>query len=102
MPDFVVPGLRIAVDKAERYFDLDQKDGIDHVDLPDALSKKYPNAGKQLKWQFVFASGNTSTDPKTGKIGRHHMHTKSVSRAISNAVKKARIIGLVVASVEIE
>ena len=71
LPDFVVSGLRIAVDKAERYFELDQKDGIDHVYLPDALSKKYPNAGKQLKWQFVFASGNTSTNHKTGKIGRH-------------------------------
>ncbi len=93
MPDFVVPGLRIAVDKAERYFNLDQKDSIDHVDLPNAF------AGKQLKWQFVFASGNTSADPRTGEIGRHHMHTKSVSRAISNAVKKARIMKHVTAHV---
>ena len=99
LPNFVVPGLMIAVDKAERYFDLGQKDGIDHVDLPDALSRKYPNAGKQLKWQFVFASGNTSTDPETGKIGRHHMHTKSVSRAIGNAVKKAKIMKHVTAHV---
>jgi len=67
--------------------------------MPDALAKKYPNAGKQLKWQFVFASGNTSKDPKTGNIGRHHMHTKSVSRAISNAVKKANIMKHVTAHV---
>ena len=36
----VVPDLRIAVDKTERYFDLDQKEAIDHVHLPDALSRK--------------------------------------------------------------
>lgn len=99
LPDFVVPGLKLAFDKVEKYHQIDQKNGITHVDMPDALAKKYPNAGKQLKWQFVFASGNTSKDPKTGNIGRHHMHTKSVSRAISNAVKKANIMKHVTAHV---
>jgi integron integrase len=92
LADFVVPGLKMAIDKAERYFEMDQQNGINHIDLPDALSKKYPNAGKQLKWQFVFASGNTSIDPKTGKKGRYHVHTKSVQSAISSAVKKAKIM----------
>ena len=92
LPDFVIPGLQAAMDKTERYFKLDRKNGIDHVHLPDALGKKYPNAGKQLKWQYVFASGNTSIDPKTGRRGRHHIHTKSVQRAISSAVTKANIM----------
>lgn len=64
LPDIVVPGLKAAIDKAERYFEIDQQKGVDYVYLPDALSRKYPNAGKQLKWQFVFALGNTSSDPK--------------------------------------
>lgn len=65
LPDFVVPGLKLAIYKTARYFEMDQNDGINHVHLPDALARKYPNAGKQLKWQFVFSSGNTSSDPKT-------------------------------------
>lgn len=92
LPDFVVNGLKLSIEKAERFFEIDQENGIDHVYLPDALGKKYPNAGKQLKWQFVFPSGNTSCDPVTGRQGRHHIHTKSVQRAISSAVKKAGIM----------
>lgn len=92
LPDFIVPGLKAAIDKAEQYFLRDQKVGIDYVYLPDALGRKYPNAGKQLKWQYVFASGNISTDPRTGRKGRHHIHEKSVQRAISAAVKKAGIM----------
>ena len=92
LPDFTIPGLQAAMDKTEWFFKLDQKNGIDHVHLPDALGKKYPNAGKQLKWQYVFASWNTSIDPNTGRKGRHHIHSKSAQRAISSAVKKANIM----------
>jgi site-specific recombinase XerD len=63
------------------------------------LARKYPNAGKQLKWQYVFSSHKTSVDPITKNIGRHHIHTKSVSRAISNAVRKANIMKHVTAHV---
>ena len=92
LPDFIVPGLNAAVEKTRNYFDRDQKDGINHVYLPDALSRKYPNAGRELKWQYVFASGNTSIDPESGRRGRHHIHTKSVSRAISSAVRSAGVM----------
>ena len=92
LPDFVMAGLKQAISNAQNYFELDQKNGINYVYMPDALAKKYPNAGKELKWQYVFASGNISRDPRTGKRGRHHIHTKSVSRAISNAVRKAGIM----------
>ena len=91
LPDFVIPGLRSVIDKTEKLHTIDQVNGIDFVYLPDALGKKYPNAGKQFKWQYVFASGNTSTDPVSGKTGRHHIHTKSVQRAISSAISKAGI-----------
>jgi len=99
LPDFVVPGLKFSLDKVEQYHEIDQADGIRHVHMPDALARKYPNAGKQLKWQYVFASHKTSVDPVTGHTGRHHIHSKSVSRAISNAVRKANIMKHVTAHV---
>jgi integron integrase len=92
LPEFVIPGLKLAIDKVEHYHNIDQRNGITHVDMPDALARKYPNAGKELKWQFVFASHKTSIDPKTGKTGRHHVHTRTISRAISAAIKKAKIM----------
>lgn len=99
LPDFVIPGLKLAIDKVQQFHEIDQANGITHVHLPDALARKYPNAGKQLKWQYIFASYKTSVDPITKNIGRHHIHTKSVSRAISNAVKKANIMKHVTAHV---
>ncbi|MBL1142175.1 MAG: integron integrase [Proteobacteria bacterium] len=99
LPDFVIPGFKLAIDKAQQFHEIDQANGITHVHMPDALARKYPNAGKQLKWQYVFASHKTSVDPITKNIGRHHIHTKSVSRAISNAVRKANIMKHVTAHV---
>lgn len=92
LPEFVIPGFKLAIDKAQQFHEIDQANGITHVHMPDALARKYPNAGKQLKWQYVFASHKTSVDPITKNIGRHHIHTKSVSRAISSAVRKANIM----------
>ena len=99
LPEFVIPGLELAIDRVRKYHEIDQANGITHVHMPGALGKKYPNAGKELKWQYVFASHKTSVDPVSGKTGRHHIHTKSVSRAISNAVKKANIMKHVTAHV---
>jgi len=99
LPEFVLPGLKLSIDKVVQFHQIDQADGIRHVHMPDALAKKYPNAGKQLKWQYVFASHKTSVDPITGNTGRHHIHSKSVSRAISYAVRKANIMKHVTAHV---
>ena len=99
LPEFAVEGLKSAIEKAKQYHIQDQKDGISHVHLLGALAKKYPNAGKELKWQFVFASHKTSVDPITGNIGRHHIHKRTISRAISNAIRQAGIMKHVTAHV---
>lgn len=91
LPDSASPGLQIAIEKTCSLFERDRALGIDHVDLPFALQRKYPNAGRELKWQFVFASGKLSVDPRSGKRGRHHIHDKTVSRIIRGAIRKAGI-----------
>ena len=92
LPEAAVPGLQTMIAQVHNYHEQDQALGIAHVDLPDTLMRKYPNAGRELKWQFIFASGNLSNDPLTGRRGRHHVHSKSVSRAIRNAVRKTGIM----------
>ena len=99
LPQSAVQGLLTAIEKARQFHIEDQKNGIDHVHMPGALAKKYPNAGRELKWQFVFASGNTSTDPVTGKTGRHHIHRRTIQRAIKSAIYEAGIMKHVTAHV---
>ena len=59
--------------------------------MPNALSRKYPNAAKDWSWQYVFPAANLSVDPRTGKIRRHHIGEKSIQNAVRNAVRKAGI-----------
>ena len=92
LPESAIPGLRRQLALVEQYHEMNIVQGINHVSLPYALRKKYPNAGKQLKWQFIFASKSLSIEPGTGNRGRHHLHEKTVQKTIRNAIKKAGIL----------
>lgn len=59
--------------------------GLARVELPDAIERKYPSAARELGWQFVFASRQLSLCPRTGRLGRHHVHEGSVQRAVGHA-----------------
>jgi len=48
--------------------------------LPDALSVKYPNAGKEWGWQWVFPSKNLGIDPRTLIRRRHHLHENALQK----------------------
>ncbi|NLP04594.1 integron integrase [Candidatus Fermentibacteria bacterium] len=61
------------------------------VSLPDALERKYPNAGMEWGWQYVFPSRESSVDPGTGAIRRHHMHETAVQSMMRDAARKAGI-----------
>ena len=63
--------------------------GYGEVHLPDALGRKYPNAGKA--WQYVFPANNLSVDPRSGKIRRHHIGDSAIQEMIKKAIKKAAI-----------
>ena len=63
--------------------------GYGVVYLPYALAKKYPNAPKQFKWQYLFPAAALSVDPRSGLKRRHHLHESTISRALSKATQKA-------------
>jgi integron integrase len=78
----------------ERVKDLHRQDleqGYGEVHLPNALSRKYPKAARQTSWQYVFPGKNRSTDPRSGKIMRHHVMESGLQKAVKTAVRKAGI-----------
>ena len=61
------------------------------VSLPAALERKYPHAGLEWKWQYIFPSSGPSVDPETGALRRHHRHPSTVQRAMREAVRTSGI-----------
>ena len=71
--------------------ETDLKNGLGRVALPNALDRKYPNAGKEWAWQWVFPAPKHFTDRQTGEKRRHHLHESVIQRAVKEAVRKAGI-----------
>ena len=59
--------------------------------LPDALDRKYPNAGKEWGWQWVFPAKGISTDPRSGLSRRHHVSDNTLHKAVKVAAQRAGI-----------
>jgi integron integrase len=72
-------------------YDQDRRDGIAGVWLPGALEKKYPNAGKEWGWFWLFPSKSLSINPRTNTVRRHHVHPAALQKAFKVAVAKAGI-----------
>jgi len=68
--------------------DRDLAGGLGRVAMPNALAVKLPGADRALAWQFVFASTRLSHDPRTGEVGRHHVHEAAVQRAVTVVVRR--------------
>jgi integron integrase len=67
----------------------DLRRGAGWVELPTALERKYPNAGRDWRWQWVFPATRTYVEPLTRQHRRHHLHESVVQRAVKDAVRHA-------------
>jgi integron integrase len=65
--------------------------GAGWVVLPGALGLKYPNAGREWGWQWVFPAGRMYEDRATGQRRRHHLHETVVQRAFKAALRASGI-----------
>jgi len=92
LPESIVPALKAHLVKVQALHDEDLAQGLGEVYLPFALEKKYPNAGREWGWQYVFPSKNLSVDPRSGKRRRHHLDEKGVQRAMKQAVRDAGLV----------
>lgn len=95
LPRTLEEPLRREIERARLLHVQDLKDGFGETPLPDALARKYPNAGKEFGWQFVFPSDQRSINPYTGQTHRHHVDDGVLSRAIKRARGQAGIHKLV-------
>lgn len=95
LPARVERRLREQVDQVQRVHERDLRAGHGRVWLPFALKEKYPNADRELGWQYLFPSSRQSVDPREGAgesvFRRHHRHESLLQKRVKEAVLAARI-----------
>ena len=87
LPEKLKVPLQTHLQKVRSLHDQDLREGFGEVHLPYALARKYPRAGFEWGWQYVFPSKNRSIDPDDGVIRRHHLDESVLQRAVRTAVR---------------
>ena len=91
LPETLREALERQIARARLLHEADSAAGHGEARLPYALARKYPNAGREWGWQFVFPSQQVSRDPLDGTLRRHHLDEAGLQRAIKRAVHVAGI-----------
>jgi len=86
LPASVKDRLRQHMTAMRRQHELDLSRGAGWVALPGQLARKYPGAGRQWVWQWLFPATRHYVDRNTRRKHRHHLHESVVQRAVRDAV----------------
>jgi integron integrase len=91
LPQTLINPLREHLTQVRALHALDIQMGLGEAPLPFALARKYPRAGRDWGWQFVFPSLHICRDPYTGRPVRYHLHESTIQRAVAQAARAALI-----------
>ncbi|MBL7663290.1 integron integrase [bacterium] len=86
-PLFLKMPLEKQLEKSKAIHDHDISQGFGKTILPYALSKKYPSACSEWKWQFVFPSSKRSIDPRSKQESRWHIYPSIMQNSLAKAIK---------------
>ena len=104
LPDRLRRPLTEQMEPVRRLHEQDVAAGYGRVWLPTALKEKFPNAERELGWQYLFPSSRLSVDPREEGSGfgvqgsepgiervkrRHHVDENSVQKVVRAAVLAA-------------
>ena len=91
LPESLIPDMRQHLERVQLRHQEDLREGFGSVYLPGALDRKYPNAAREWRWQYVFPARDRSTDPRSGAVRRHHLDEGTIQKAIRAAVVRTGI-----------
>ena len=91
LPATIKADLATHIERAREQHQADLRQGAGWVELPWTLARKYPNAGREWPWQWVFPATRIYVHQSTGQHRRHHLHESVLQRAVRDAVRLAAI-----------
>ena len=83
--------VRKQIKSMDVLFSSDRRDGMPGVSMPFAYDRKSSTASTSWPWFYLFASGNLSKHPDTGKLGRHHLDQDHINRKFTEAARIVRL-----------
>ncbi len=89
LPQSLLKPLQEHLKQVRLLHEQDLQKGYGEVWLSESLARKYPHAGREWPWQYVFPSFRLSVDPRSGVTRRHHLDEKGLQRAIKQAAGDA-------------
>jgi len=87
LPAAVKTELAAHLARVREQHQADLRHAAGWVELPGALWRKYPNAGRDWGWQWVFPATRFYVDRATVQRRRHHLHESVLQRAVKDAVR---------------
>jgi integrase len=78
-------------ERVKNLFKQDLESGYDGVFMTEGIEKKYPNAAKELSWQWFFPAQKLTQVKKNNEMRRYRIHETSIQKTIRTAVRKAMI-----------
>ena len=91
LPAAIKSDLVVHIERTRHQHEADVRQGAGWVELPFALARKYPRAGRDWSWQWVFPATRIYVDGLTHQQRRHHLHESVLQRAVKEAVRRAGI-----------
>jgi integron integrase len=93
LPALLRGPLSRQIEQVRTLHEADCAAGADYgwVELPTALARKYPAAGRSLAWHWLFPATRRYRHRETGQIRRHHLHESLIQRAMAAAVERSGI-----------
>ena len=91
LPKSLVASLGIHLRAVHERHQSDLRAGAGYVEVPTALSRKYPGVGRRWPWQWLFPAARTYLHDPTGQRRRHHLHESAVQREMARAVRASNI-----------
>jgi integron integrase len=91
LPEALRVGLTQQLELAKKLWQADRKAESPGVMLPEGMAIKYPRAGEDWPWFWVFPARKDSIDPVSGIRRRHHLVEDNVQRAIRAGACRAGV-----------
>ncbi|MCX6170592.1 MAG: integron integrase [Ignavibacteriales bacterium] len=91
LPMSIQTELKRHLNEVYKQHKKDLNSGKGETILPYALKRKYPNAGKEFGWQYVFPADKFIKDKESGLLFRYHLHESTIQRAVKEAINNAGV-----------